>query len=160
MKVLIEDDFPGIGRARFEKVFFDESFNVAVSDALHLDRQLLRLDRGPDTIVRHVNYSLKPDPKAAPADSPRAGFIDELEYDLQAHRGVWRTIPSQYADRARNAGTIEIIDLPHGVRRIVRGEVTVSLFGLGRLIERRIVAEIENGYAMTTKLTAEWLARS
>jgi hypothetical protein len=59
----------------------------------------------------------------------------------------------------RNAGTIELVDTPGGVKRIVHAEVKISLFGFGRLVERMVAAEIEKSYASTTRFTNDWIAQ-
>ncbi|MDB4958983.1 MAG: hypothetical protein JWO36_6552 [Myxococcales bacterium] len=161
MKVAIEHVFGSITCPEYEDVYFDESFNAAVGDALELGRKLLRLDRSAERIVRHVCYEPKRDPDSPAGQafgSSRASFIEELDYDVRARRGRWKTIPNMFPERVRNAGTIEIVEAPEGVRRIVRGEVKVSMFGFGGIIERMIVAEIEKSYASTAKLTTEWIA--
>jgi hypothetical protein len=162
MKVAIEHVFTGLTCAAYEELFFDEEFNAALGRALRLGRQLLRLERTAERVTRHVCYEPVRDPDS-PANhafgTSRASFVEELDYDRRARRGTWRTIPNRFADRVTNRGTLEIAEDPAGVRRIVRGEVTVSLFGFGRLVERMIVAEIEKSYAATAAFTAEWLAR-
>ena len=162
MKLRIEDVFEGIRCNEYADLYFDEPFNIAVGDALHMGRRLLRLDHTDDRIVRHVCYEPKRDP-GSPADqafgSSRASFIEELDYDVRARRGAWRTIPNMIPERVRNAGTIEFADAPGGVRRVVDGKVLVSLFGFGRIVERMIVAEIEKSYAATTRFTIEWLLK-
>jgi hypothetical protein len=162
MRVVIDDNF-AVPRNAFEALFFDEAFNVALGEALKMGRKLLRLDHGSNRIVRHVYYEPVRDPDS-PADRAfgrsRAGFTEELDYDLVRHEGTWRTIPNVFTDRVRNQGTIELVETTEGVRRSVRAEVTVSLFGFGRLVERMIVAEIVKSYASTTAFTNEWLARA
>lgn len=162
MRLRIQHDFDGIDAAAYETLYFDELFNRELSTSLHMGRELLRLDRTTDRIVRHVRYEPKRD-SASPANqvfgASRASFVEELDYDVRARRGAWRTIPNQFADRVRNTGTIELVDIPNGVRRIVDGDVKVSLFGFGRLVERAIVAEIDKSYAATTAFTLAWLAR-
>ena len=90
----------------------------------------------------------------------RASFVEELDYDLRAHRGAWRTIPNLMPERVRNSGTIEFAASARGVTRIVRGEVKISLFGFGGLVERAIAAEIVKSYAKTTELTNARIARA
>jgi hypothetical protein len=162
MKVAIEHAFAGLSCSAYEDLFFDEEFNTALGRELHLGRQLVRLDRTPERITRHIIYEPRRDP-----DSPagrafgtsRASFVEELDYDRRTRRGHWRTIPNLFPERVQNRGTLEIVGDPAGVRRIVRGEVTVSLFGFGRLVERMIVAEIEKSYASAAAFTTAWLAR-
>ena len=162
MKVAIEDLFVGIAPSEYEAIYFDEVFNEALGRELRLGRKLLHLERTKDRIVRHVCFEPHQDP-----DSPakqafgtsRASFVEELDYDMRARRGAWRTIPNMFRERVQNAGTIELVDAPSGMKRIVRGEVKVSLFGFGRVVEKMIVAEIVKSYVHTTKFTNDWLAK-
>jgi hypothetical protein len=161
LKVNIEHLIEGVGQADYEALYFDEPFNVALGEALGLGRQLLRLDRAADRIVRHVCCEPQRDPDSPAGQAfgtSRASFIEELDYDLRAHRGTWRTIPNMIPDRVSNTGTLEIVEAPRGVRRIVRGEVKVKLFGFGGLVERMVVAEIEKSYAGAAAFTTNWLA--
>lgn len=161
MKLAIEDVFAGIRCDDYVSLYFDEAFNESIGRALHMGRKLLRLDRGPERIVRHVCYEPNHDPDSPAKQafgSSRASFVEELDYDIRARRGAWRTIPNLWADRVHNAGTIELAEVDGGTRRRVRGEVKVRLFGFGGLVEKMIVAEIEKSYAATARLTRDWLA--
>ncbi|HUJ57477.1 MAG TPA: DUF2505 family protein [Kofleriaceae bacterium] len=165
MKFAIEHVFPEITCAAYEQLYFDEAFNVALGRALDMGRELRRLDITPDRIVRHVCFEPRRDPDPAhPTNrafgSSRASFVEELDYDVGTRRGAWRTIPNVFTERVRNTGTIELAPAGSGVRRTVRGEVKVSLFGFGGIVERMIVAEIEKSYARSTKFTLDWLARA
>jgi uncharacterized protein DUF2505 len=163
MRVAIDHVFEGLSCVEYEALYFDEPFNVAVGEALEMGRALLHFERSSQRIVRHVGYEPKRDPTSAAGQAfgtSRASFIEQLDYDLRAHRGEWRTIPNLFPDRVRNSGTIEFADAPSGVRRSLRGEVKVSAFGFGRIIERMIVAEIERSYEATARLTLEWIAKS
>jgi hypothetical protein len=161
MKILVEDLFESLSCDDYEALYFDESFNVALGAALQMGRQLVRLERTSGRIVRHVCYEPKRDPES-PANqafgTSRASFVEELDYDRKERRGTWKTIPNLFTERVRNSGTIELLSAPNGTKRVVRGEVKVSLFGFGGIVERLIVAEIEKNYIATTKFTREWLA--
>ncbi len=161
MKFVIEHAFDGISCAEYEKLFFDEPFSAALGEALQLGRALLHLEVTPDRISRRVCCEPKRNPNS-PAEqvfgTSRASFIEELDYDVRARRGEWRTVPNVLADRVRNSGTLEIVATATGVKRVVRGEVKVSLFGFGGIVERVVVAEIENSYAAAARFTTAWLA--
>jgi hypothetical protein len=162
MKLLIEDVF-SVGRPTFETLFFDEPFNFAVGEAQRLGRQLIRLDRTADRIVRHVCYEPDRDPNSPAGQAfgkTRASFVEELDYDLRAHRGTWRNIPNLIPDRAKTSGTLELVEVPDGTKRIVHAEVTVKLFGFGGLVERAVAAEIQKSYVRTAEFTRAWLERS
>jgi len=162
MKFAIDDLFQRVMCGDFARLYFDESFNEDLGARLCMGRKLLRLDRSPERIVRHVRFEPARDADAAVNQAygaSRASFVEELVYDVRARRGEWRTIPNRFADRVKNTGSIEFTDDPGGTRRIVRGEVKVSLFGFGGIVERMIVAEIEKSYAATAQFTRDYLAK-
>ncbi|MGE5185529.1 MAG: DUF2505 family protein [Acidobacteriota bacterium] len=127
-----------------------------------MGRKLLRLDRSAHEIVRHVCFEPKREAGSA-ADQAfgksRASFVEELDYDVASRRGRWRTIPNVMPERVKNTGTIELRAEGRGTCRVVQGEVKVSLFGFGGLVERMIVAEIQKNYVATTQFTRDYLAR-
>jgi hypothetical protein len=157
-----EHTFPTISQAAYEALYFDEEFNVALGDALGLGRELVKLERTNTTVVRHLLCEPKRE-KGSAADqafgSSRASFREELEYSFADHKGTWRTIPNIMKERVRNAGTLEILDDGGGARRVVRGDVSVKLFGFGGLVERLVVAEIDKSYRNAASFTEQWLAR-
>lgn len=162
MKFVIDHVFPRISCGDYEALYFDEPFNMALGAALSMGRLLLRLDRSPERIVRHVCYEPVRE-RGSEADQAfgksRASFVEELDYDVRARRGEWRTIPNQFTERVKNTGTIEFAPEGDGTRRTVRGEVKVSLFGFGGRVEKIIVREIEKSYARSAEFTLDWLAR-
>jgi hypothetical protein len=161
MRLCIDHVFEGIDVVGYESLYFDEDFNESLGNELRLGRRLLRLDRSSEHIVRHIYFepAHKPGDPVNEAFTSKAGFLEELDYDVRARRGTWRTVPNQWADRAKTTGTIEFAPAPAGTRRIVNADVKVSLFGFGKLVERMIVAEIDKNYTATTAFTRAWLAR-
>jgi hypothetical protein len=160
MKFVVDHTFAVTPEA-YEALYFDEPFNVALGEALGLGRELRRFDRATDRIVRHV--CCEPTREAgSEADrafgSSRASYIEEMDYDVRARRGQWRTIPNVLAERVRTEGSLEIVAAAGGTKRIVRGEVKARLWGFGGLVERKVVAEIEKSYAKAAAFTTEWLA--
>ncbi|HTJ46591.1 MAG TPA: DUF2505 family protein [Kofleriaceae bacterium] len=163
MKFEITHRWGGITLDEYEALFFDEDFASALAEHLRLGREVLRLDRAEDRIVRHVRCEPDQDP-----DSPegralakrKAGFVEELDYDRRARRGEWRTIPNLIPDRVKTNGTIELRAEAGGVVRTVRGVCDVKLFGLGRLVEKQAVKAIEKSYDDAAAFTAEWIARA
>jgi hypothetical protein len=159
VQLTIEHGFPLPSCEAFEAVFFDEDFNIALGAALQMGRRLKRFDRTPQRIVRHVVYEPK-HAAGSPAESigtSLRAFVEELDYDVLAHRGTWRTVPNAFADRFRNTGTLEVVMRGAEVHRIVRAEISVRLFGLGGRVERIVAAEIEKSYERSTSFMLEWL---
>lgn len=165
MRVELDHVFAGLQPAAYEALYFDEAFNDALGVHLHMGRQLVRLDHTTDhttdRIIRHVRYEPSQQPGSATKQAfgtSRASFLEELDYDVRARRGAWRTIPNLFADRVTSSGTIEFVATPAGTRRVVTGEVAVRLFGLGGRVERMIAAEIVASYEASTEFTRAWLA--
>ena len=161
MRVAIDHLFANLSCEAYEALYFDEAFNVALGQALQMGRQLVKLERTDDRIVRHTCFEPRRDPNTPAGQAfgtTRASFVEELEYDRRTRRGAWRTIPNLFPERVKSAGMIEFAGERGGVRRIVRGDVSVSLFGFGRMVEKMIVAEIEKSYASSTAFTERWLA--
>jgi hypothetical protein len=163
MKFALDHIFHAVRLPDYESLYFDEVFNAELGAALTMGRRLLKLERTAGRVVRHVQFEPARDPDSAAGQAfgtSRASFIEELDYDTHGHRGTWKTIPNVWADRVRNSGSLELADEGGGTRRTVRGEVRVSLFGFGGLVERAIVNEIEKNYARSTAFTLDYLARS
>jgi Protein of unknown function (DUF2505) len=162
MQVTIQHVFDAVSVGDFVSLYFDETFNDALSKELKLGRHLVRFDRSNDRIVRHVCY--EPAREAGHAierayGSSSASFVEELDYDVASRRGTWRTIPNKWADRVHNAGTIEFAEAGASTRRRVDADVKIKAFGFGRIVEKLVVAEIEKNYAATTAFTRAWLAK-
>lgn len=162
VKLLVEHVFSGVTCARYEELFFDEEFNRALGEELQLGRELVKLERTPGRIVRHVRCEPKRE-AGSPADQAfgksRAGFFEELEYDTRTRRATWKTIPNVFTKHVSTTGTLELVDVPGGVKRVMRGDVKVSFYGFGKIIEKMIVAEIEKSQAANAVFTTRWLAR-
>lgn len=162
MKLHIEHVFEGVTGPRYEELFFDEEFNRALGEALELGRELVKLERTPGRIVRHVRCEPRRE-KGSPADqafgSSRAGFFEELDYDTRTRRATWKTVPNVFTKHVSTTGTLEFVEVPGGVKRVMQGDVKVSFYGFGKIIEKMIVAEIEKGQAKNADFTRRWLAR-
>ena len=160
MKYVIEQTFEGLTPAEYETLFFDETFNVALGEAMKLGRTLVKLERTPERIVRHVRCEPKREPGSPSSrflGDSRAGWFDELEYEVGKFHGRWRTVPSVFTEKITTNGTLEFIATPSGVKQRLSGEVSVGIFGVGRMIEKTIVTGIEKAYVAAAKFTAEWV---
>jgi len=160
MKFVIEDVFR-IAPDAYIELYFDEPFNVALGDFLGLGRELRKLDRSGAAIVRQICCEPKRE-KGSDADkafgASKASFVENMTFDVAAHRGTWETIPNMLPDRVKTLGTLELVAVPDGTKRIVRGSCDARLWGFGGVAERAIVREIEKNYVRMTKFTNDWLA--
>lgn len=68
-------------------------------------------------------------------------WMEESVYDYATHRGRFKNIPARrtIADLLINNGTLEIVPGPGGgCTQVVRGELKVKVFMIGKIAERII----------------------
>ena len=160
MKFHVEHTFQGVSLAQYEHLFFDEAFNIALCKAVKLARNLEsrtveggRLERacriGPDREV--------PAPVAKIIGAKRIEYTEHLDYTMGSFKGVWKTISSVLTDKVESAGTFTFEGRGNDVVRLVDGDVKVKIFGLGSVVERFIVADVERSYDQAAEFTRTWL---
>ena len=145
LKFALEHSFSGLDADAYVAIFFDEKFNVALGEAINLGREVVLYERSATRVRRHLRCEpirVKESLAERVFGESRASFMEELDFDLGARRGRWRTIPSAHTDKVTIEGTIAVLPSAGGVTRRVEGNVKVSMFGVGGLVEKHIVAEI------------------
>jgi Protein of unknown function (DUF2505) len=161
MKFRVEHVIRGIDLAAYEELYFDEPFQTALGDAVKIDRELLRLDRGRERIVRHVRVQPEreiPAPVAKLLGGRRLAYVDEIEYEVGRYHGTWRIVPAVLADKIAIGGTLDFEAVAGGVKRVLAGVIDVTLYGLGGLVERVVVSNVEKSYADAAAFTDRWIA--
>ena len=165
MKLAIAHTFPGIAVREYEALYFDETFTIALAEAVKIGRTLLRLDRSPGRVVRHVRCEPirdLPRPVAKLLGGRRFAYAEEIDFELGNGEGALARGPQRRRPRGSSPkGTLHFDAAPQGgVTRTVRGEVAISLLGLGSLFERFVVAEVEKSYAQASAFTRAYLEKS
>lgn len=163
MKFKVEHAFSGISLADYEKLYFDEDFNVALCKAVELDRELIEREQKGSHLRRVVRVAPRgreiPGPVAKVLGADRIEYTEHLDYDFGTYRGTWKTISSVLPDKVESGGTFAFQAAGDGVKRILEGEVKVKIFGVGGMIERFIVADVEKSYDQAAGFTRDWLAK-
>lgn len=146
--------------AEFERLYFDEPFNVRLCEALGLGRQLIRLEKQTDLIIREVLIEPKrkiPAPISKILRGQSIAYTETTEYVPSRKSGVWHTKSSVMTDKVKSHGALSFRPAgPHVVRQVT-GEVTVSVFGVGAIVERFIVADVKDGYEQAAAFTRLYL---
>src|SRR5436305_1221908 len=109
MNFTIEHTF-AIAPADYEQLYFDESFQIALCDSVKLGRELLKLERTPERIVRHVRVEPArdiPGPIAKLLGGKRFSYVEELDYEM-GKGGRWKTIPNIVSEKVDARGTMKI----------------------------------------------------
>ncbi len=162
MKLLIEHTF-AVTPAEYARLYFDEAFSVDLCASVRLGRKLLRLDRSSDRIVRHVRCEPErdvPAPLAKLLDGHRFHYVEEIDFDLAKRSGRWRVVPSLLPEKVIAGGTLDFELAPGGkTKRVVRGDVTIAVFGVGAIMERFVAADVHKTYDQASAFTASFLSK-
>lgn len=161
MKFKAEHTFRGIDLPTYEKLYFDEAFNVELCKATGLERTLVKRDVVGSKLVRAVKVSPQgrdiPAPVAAVLGGSKFEYTEHMDYDLGEYLGRWRTEPFVLKDKILSSGTVSFSAVQGGVRRVVEGDVQVKVFGVGGIIERFVVADVDKSYSKAAEFTQAWI---
>lgn len=163
MKFRAEATFTDIPQATYEALYFDDAFNEEMCKAVKLERKVLKFERNGDVVVRHTRVAPIgreiPGPVAKAIGASRIEYVEELTYDFAKHRGVWQTISSVLPDKVETKGTLEITAAGAGCTRVSAGEVIVKVFGVGGLIEKVIIGDVDKSYEDAARFTRSYWAK-
>ena len=160
MKFRAEQTIVGTTIANYEKLYFDETFNIALCEALRMGRTLEKREEANNVLTRRVRVSPQreiPGPVAKLLGGRSIDYVENVTYTWGSMKGTWVTESTVLADKIESSGTFQFLKHPQGVLRVVEGEVIVKVFGVGGVAERFIVADVERGYASAASFTNRWL---
>jgi len=147
----------------WQQIFFDEPFNRELCLG-HLKFEVFRvleMNREPDgAITRRIQNQPPaeiPGPvKKALGDS--TSFVEEGRFDPASRRWRFRVIPAVAPDRIRTEGQLWVE--PRGeksVERVIEVEISVKVFGLGRMVEELIARQTRSSYDQAAVFTNRWI---
>ncbi len=164
MKFKSEYTFRGIDLNDYEKLYFNEDFNIELCATLKLARELVDLKADDNQIVRVVKVGpdrTLPGPVAKIVGSDRIDYEEHIRYTFGSYKADWHTVSSVMTDKIDSRGTVEFKKAgSDGVTRIVSGEIKVKIFGVGKVVEKVIVAETEKSYADAGGFTQAWIDKA
>lgn len=162
MQFSISHLVPGVTRSEYENLFFDESLNIMMCERLKLERKLISSKREGADFQREVEVTMRrhvPGWVAKIVDEHRFVYTESMRYRFgePPSRAHWRITPKMFSRQVDCAGTVTFEPHPKGVMRRVDGQVDVRISGLGTILERFAVREIEKSFTEAAELTREWL---
>jgi hypothetical protein len=146
------------------KVFFDPDYNRRLFlEYLKFTawRELRTEDRG-DKVERVVEavppIGDLPGPlKAVVGDG--AGYEERGLFDRKTHRYEATVVPNRLADKITVKIAISTVaDGPENCKRIAQGSVIAKIFGVGGLLEKKMIADLEKSYAKSADFTNAFVA--
>lgn len=161
MHFVADQIIAGIAPGQYERLYFDEPFNEALCVALQMRRRLDQRESDAAQIVRRVAIAPRRDvPRVLRPvlGKRRIEYTEAVVYRWGSMRGQWTLEPGLMAERVRGSGTFSFAEQGGGTRRIVQGELTIALPGIGKLAERLVVEEVERSYRRAAEFTTAYLA--
>src|SRR5262245_13305239 len=160
----IEHVFNCSAETFWEKVFFDEEYNRRLfKEELRFPvwRELKREDRGGELyrvveVVPHVGEL--PGPLKAVVGEG-IGYEEHGTLDKKTHRYKVEVKPNKMADKV--FVKLEMFTEPMGdkqCKRIVNVSVTAKVFGIGGMIEKRMISDLEKSYGKSARFTNTYVA--
>jgi hypothetical protein len=86
------------------------------------------------------------------------GYREEGEFDRDRSRYELRAISHSLPEKLSVAGTVEVVPRDSGCRRIYHARVNAKIFGLGGMLEERVLNDLEKSLVRAADHTRKWLA--
>ena len=160
MKFRVEHTFRDVSLADYEELYFDEPFGIALCKAVKLRRTLEKRELKNGRMVRIVRVG--PDRDIPPTvakilGTSRIEYTEHVDYRMGSFHGTWKTVSSVFTEKVDAHGTFGFAEKDEAVVRVVEGSVDVKIFGLGGVLERFIVADVERSYNDAAHFTQRWI---
>lgn len=92
-------------------------------------------------------------------DPSKLTWVEEVTYDLVAHRGTHAIVPDNYADRLTSTYTTEVTSEGQTTRRVARGTLDVRSPIARRRVEGAIVSGLDEYAQAEAELLGTWIER-
>lgn len=160
MKFRTEATFRGINLKDFEALYFNEDFNQAMCERVNLSRTVVKLERDDEKLHRILRIGPDrelPGPVKKVLRTERLEYEERLQYRWGSYEAQWETIPSVMASKVDARGRILFQEAKDGVLRVSEGEINVKLLGVGGMIEKLVVADVEKSFKDAADFTQKWI---
>jgi hypothetical protein len=148
----------------WSKIFLDEEYNRRLFlDELHFESwRVLRSETRGNEVHRAIEAVPSVGDLPAPLKkllSAGAGYEERGVVDLKGHRYRLEVTPRSLASKLTIQG--ELFTTPAGERSCLRtyvAKVEARVFGVGGMIEERLLSDMERSYAKAAVFTNRWIA--
>jgi hypothetical protein len=157
----IENVFPNITPDEFWALLLNAQYDKELQPALGVKlRQELERKEDAQKVWRRIRMI-----PGFPVPAPVQKVLNnvELEYTEEStfhkDRKVldWSVKPNVMTDRVVARGQVVVTAEGPNVRRVINGEVTVNIFGVGGVIEKLVKDNTERSYEAATRFTMDYL---
>lgn len=161
VKIHIEHVFHDITPQQFWGLLLSPDFDRALQPALgvKMRQELERKDEG-NTIKRKARVIPGfPIPGAVQKlfGDKELEYLEESTFYRDRQVMDWSSKPNLFAEKVKAAGQVIVKPEGNGVRRTITGEISVDIFGVGRIMEGAVKDNVERSYERASDLTRQWI---
>ena len=161
VKIHIEHFFPDITPHQFWSLLLNPAFDAQLEGALGVKvRKELERVEDEKTIRRKARVVPGfPVPMIVQKafGNKELEYLEESTYHRDQQTLEWKSQPNLFPDRVLAKGGVTVKVEGNGVRRVISGDITVNLPGLGGLIEKLVKESVERSYEKASELTRQWI---
>jgi hypothetical protein len=148
----------------WNQIFFDEEYNRRLfKEALEFPVYEQTEFKETDSEVRR---SIKVVPKLGPMPGPLKavigegiGYVENGVLDKKTRRYTIDITPNKLADKVTIKGKLYTEPKGDGkCNRVFECTVTAKIFGVGGMLEKRVIADMQESYSRGAKFTNEYIA--
>jgi len=146
----------------WDKVFFEDDYNQRLfKEALEFPvYEKLKQEEDDKEVRRSINVVPKLGPMPGPLKAivgEGLGYREDGVYDKKTRRYTIVITPNKLADKLTIKGVL--YTKPQGDKciRIFDCTVIAKIFGVGGMLEKRVIADMETSYAKGAEFTNQWV---
>lgn len=147
----------------WDEIFFNDEFNSKLyKEKLEFKQyELVSRDDGDAVMKQTIDVVPKLGDMPGPLKKVLGdgiGYKEEGVFDKNAKRYKVTIIPNKLADKTTIEGEMRCEPAGDGkCKRIFECKVVSKVFGVGGMLEKRVIADMEDGYDKGAKFTNEWI---
>lgn len=162
MKMDVRHELPAAVEVAWNELH-SEAYVNAQRQETGTDGEVISDEARPDgTRLRRTRVTLGRDLPSVAANligSKRLAYTLEEEIDSANHRVKWRVLVDRVSNKVKAAGVFALEPVSDSAcRRIVSGEIKVSVPLVGGRIEKGIAEELTKSYESTAVFARKWLS--
>lgn len=148
----------------WDKVFFDDEYNQKLfKDALQFP--VYEKTKQEDS-EKEVRRSINVVPKLGPMPGPLKavigeglGYREDGVFDKKTKHYKTTITPNKLADKMNIKGDFWVEPQGEGkCKRVFHCTVEAKIFGVGGMLEKRVIADMQDSYAKAAEFTNKWLS--
>lgn len=146
------------------KMFFDDAYNQSLfKEALQFPvYEKLEQKEDGDEIRRTINVVPKLGPMPGPLKAvigEGLGYKEDGRFDKKTRKYTLVITPNKLADKVTIKGTL--YTKPQGDKcvRVFDCTVVAKIFGVGGMLEKRVISDMEESYKKGADFSNEWIAK-